>query len=63
MIRSNKVIQGRKIRNNEYKLIQYADDTHFFLDGSDISLKQTLNVLRQFYEMSGLKLNGQGVNN
>lgn len=57
MIRKNQLIQGININNNVFKLSQYADDTQVFLDGSEASLRETLNTLNQFYHMSGLKIN------
>ena len=36
---------------------QYPDDTPFFLNGSENSLRETLDVLQKFYEMSGLNIN------
>ena len=39
------------------RLSQYADDTQLFLDGTEQSLKETLNILKLFYLMSGLKIN------
>lgn len=57
MIRKNNRIIGVKINGNEFKLSQYADDTQIFLDGSEDSLRQTLNILDKFYLMSGLKIN------
>ena len=41
----------------EHKLSQYADDTSLILDGSEISLRTTLNLLDQFSKFSGLKPN------
>ena len=57
MIRKNQHIQGININNKNFKLSQYADDTQIFLDGSELSLRETLNTLNQFYNMSGLKIN------
>ena len=57
MIRKNQHIQGININNKNFKLSQYADDTQIFLDGSEVSLRETLNTLNQFYNMSGLKIN------
>ena len=41
----------------EKNLGQCADDTQLFLDGTEQSLKETINVLKLFYLMSGLKIN------
>ena len=57
MIRNNKDIKGIHINNNEFKLSQYADETQLLLDGSEISLKEALRTLKQYYIMSGLKIN------
>lgn len=57
MIRQNKNIKGISLGNREYKLSQYADDTQVFLDGTEKSLKETLSILKEFYYMSGLKIN------
>ena len=57
MLRKDKDIKGIIINNKEYKLSQYADDTQIFLDGTEISLRKTLEKLHTFYLMSGLKLN------
>ena len=45
MVRENEIITGIKINGKEFRLSQYADDTQLFLDGTDQSLKETLNVL------------------
>ena len=57
MIRNNKDIKGIHINNKEFKLSQYADNTQLLLDGSEISLKEALRTLKQYYIMSGLKIN------
>ena len=57
MIRNNKDIKGIHINNKEFKLSQYADDTQLLLDGPEISLKEALRTLKQYYIMSGLKIN------
>ena len=57
MIRNNKDIKGIHLNNKEFKLSQYADDTQLLLDGSEISLKEALRTLKQYYIMSGLKIN------
>ena len=57
IIRNNKDIKGIHINNKEFKLSQYADDTQLLLDGSEISLKEALRTLKQYYIISGLKIN------
>ena len=57
MIKNNRDIKGIQINNKEFKLSQYADDTQLLLDGSEISLKEALRTLKQYYIMSGLKIN------
>ena len=41
----------------EYKLFQFADDMGIFLDGSENSLRNALNLIDQFSKLSGLKPN------
>ena len=57
VIRKDTNINGIVINKNEFKLSQYADDTQVFLDGTEISLRKTLQTLQSFYQMSGLKIN------
>ena len=57
MVRKNENIKGIKINNKEYKISQYVDDTQLLLDGSQKSLRNTLEMLYTFYNMSGLKIN------
>ena len=57
MIRQSKNIKGIKINKERICLIQYADDTVLFLDGSEKSLKSALDLLFQFSKFSGLKPN------
>ena len=56
-ITSSEVMRGISIGNYEFKLLQYADDTVFFLDGSRDSLQETLTILDEFGRVSGLKVN------
>ena len=39
------------------KISQYADDTQILLDGTEQSLRESLQVLSKFYILSGLKIN------
>ena len=57
LIRNNKGIKGITIKDNILKIFQYADDTDIFLDGTEKSLKKTLNLLEQFSKYSGLTHN------
>ena len=57
MIRENGTITGINRNGKEFRLSQYADDTQIFLDGTEQSPRETLNILNAFYSMSGLKLN------
>ena len=58
MIRKNKDIKGISLNGRkEYKLSQYAYDTQLSLDGSEKSLTEALHLLKQYYKMSGLKIN------
>ena len=57
MIRREDNIKGIKINGTEVKISQYADDTQLFLDGTEESLRKTLNILHTFDNMSGLKIN------
>ena len=57
LIKINPEIIGIKIRGNEFKLTQFADDTTLMLDGSQHSLQTALNVLEVFGDFSGLRMN------
>ena len=57
MIRQNKDIKGIRIGREKICLLQYADDTAIFLDGTEKSLKRALDLLFQFSKYSGLKPN------
>ena len=57
MIRNNMNISGIIINDKEHKLSQYADDTLFLLDGTSKSLNARLNVLYEYSQFSGLKVN------
>ena len=50
-------IKGINISDVEYKLFQFADDMGIFLDGSENSLRNALNLIDQFSKFSGLKPN------
>ena len=56
-VRNNVNIKGVSVDNNEIKISQYADDTTLILDGSREALASALNLLDDFSEVSGLRLN------
>ena len=58
-IRKDKYIKGILVNNTEIKLSQYADDTTLILNGSRESLINCLQILDDFYKVSGLKLKKQ----
>ena len=57
LIKGNNEIQGMKINESEYRIAQYADDTKVFLDGTEASLRATLNTFDFFQNISRLKVN------
>ena len=57
LFRHNTNIKGITIGNTEYYILQYADYTVLFLDGSEKSLKSSLDLLFQFAKYSGLTPN------
>ena len=59
MIRNSNDIHGIIIDNKEYKISQYADDTQFFLNGSENSFRVTLDILQKIYTMPGLRMNAE----
>jgi hypothetical protein len=56
-IRQSKDIKGFCYKRKEIKLSQYADDTQILLDGSEKSVRNTVNLLNNFTKISGLKVN------
>ena len=58
-IRNNKNIKGINVDNYPILISQYADDTSLILDGSKLSLKEAMTELKEFYKISGLKMNSE----
>ena len=56
-IRNNNEIQGIKVRDKEYKLTLYADDSTLLLNGSERLLKVSLEILESYSKISGLHIN------
>ena len=59
MIRNSHDIHGIIIDSKEYKISQNADDTQLFLNGSENSLRETLDILQKFYTMPWLRVNAE----
>ena len=57
MNRNNMNISGIITNYKEHKLSQYANDTLLLLDGTSKSLNATLDVLYEYSQFSGLKVN------
>ena len=57
MIRNSKLVKGISIKNKEYLISQYADDTAILLDGTESSVRNTLSLIFQFSKFSGLRPN------
>ena len=55
-IRSHSGIRGVTVAQEEVKLSLYADDTTIVLDGSEQSLRNSLQFIYSFCNASGLKL-------
>ena len=50
------MVKGIKMGQEEFKISQFADDTTIFMDGSESSFQQILNILEVFGPLSGLKM-------
>ena len=57
LVHCNDEIKGIQINGREYTMCQFADDTEFFLDGTERSLRATLKTLELFKILSGQKMN------
>lgn len=56
-LKANPSVRGVVINDTEPLINQYADDTFLMLDGSEVSLRETLLCFESFYKVSGLKMN------
>ena len=56
-VRQNADVRGIRLREECIKLVQYADDTTFFLDGTEKSLRAVFGELGWYAKFSGLKPN------
>ena len=57
MIRENDAIQGININGIDHKISQYADDTEVLLSGDKKSFEETIRMIEDFGNKSGLLLN------
>ena len=56
-VRAHKDLEGYKIRNVEHRISQFADDTNMFILHSEKNLRLCMDILGEFYLISGLKIN------
>ena len=56
-IRNNQNIKGLDVVGVEQKILQYADDTSLFIAPKEKSLRECMQVLNEFHEISGLQIN------
>ena len=56
-IKKDNIIQGIRVGNTNFVINQYADDTFLLLDGSERSLRRSMEIIKSFGIISGLKLN------
>ena len=57
MIKGNENIKGINIKNIQYLISQFANDTTLMLDGTEKSFKEAMSVLEMFARYSGLNPN------
>ena len=57
MIRKNKKIKGIKLKEKEFLLSQFADDTTLGLDGREESFTEAIHTFDKFSAVSGLQIN------
>ena len=57
MIKENRDIKGIIIGQTENKISQFADDTELFQNGKSKTFEETIRVLDDFGNKSGLKIN------
>ena len=55
-IRQSNEVKGVQVYGNEIKICQFADDTNFFCTDL-MSVENGLRIIKEFREISGLKLN------
>ena len=56
-IRLNKNIEGITVFEKEHKELQYSDDTTLFIKPTENSIRNWMYTLREFEQISNLKVN------
>lgn len=56
-IRSDNQIKGQKLKNQEYKLLAFADDLAFILDDPQDSINNLILMIQKYGKLAGLKIN------
>jgi hypothetical protein len=59
LVKNNQEITGIYYGDTQLKLMQFADDTTLFLNGTQTSLQASLNTLEIFGSISGLVMNAE----
>ena len=57
MLRESNQVKGITVNNQDFLLSQFADDTAICLDGTEDSFNETIRLLSNFADFSGLKIN------
>ena len=57
LIENNNNIKGIPIKNTEFKISQFTDDTTLILEGNESSLDAALDTLEVYGTLSGLRMN------
>ena len=56
-VRSNKEIQGITLYDQEHKISLYADDTSLILKPNEMNIRNCMQTLYEFEQVSGLRVN------
>ena len=56
-IREDTELQGYVVRGKEHRISQFADDTTLFIKYNERNLRLCMDILEEFYLISGLKIN------
>ena len=56
-IREDTELQGYRVKGREHRISQFADDTTLFIAYNERNLRLCMEILEEFYLISGLKIN------